>query len=148
MVIRQALFVLFVLVLSVGPAAAQSPVREVRVRVLDTLGDPIAGASVTPEVDAGRVAMAVLTGPDGVASVPATAGTLPTALRLSAGRAQKKREFEMVAGHEITVTMPRHHITVALDGERFRFRPPIRLRLRPDLLRVVMPKADGAERAA
>jgi outer membrane receptor protein involved in Fe transport len=83
-VMRQALVVLFVLVLAVGTAAAQSPAREVRVRVLDTLGDPIAGASVTPEFDAGRTAAAVLTGPDGVARVPASAGALPSVLRASA----------------------------------------------------------------
>lgn len=122
MVIRQALFVLFVLVVAVGPAAAQSPVREVRVRVLDTLGDPIAGASVTPEVDAGRVATAVLTGPDGVASVPATAGTLPTALRLSAagfaervellnGQAEIEVRLEPAARNEqVTVTAGRRAV--------------------------------------
>jgi outer membrane receptor protein involved in Fe transport len=83
-VMRQALFALFVLVLAVGTAAAQSPAREVRVRVLDALGDPIAGASVTPESENGRAANAVLTGPDGVARIPASAGVLPSVVRLSA----------------------------------------------------------------
>ena len=70
--------------MAVGSAAAQTSPAEVRVRVLDALGDPIAGASVTPEVAPGRSGRAVLTGADGVAGVPATGGVAPAVVRISA----------------------------------------------------------------
>lgn len=69
-----------------GPSHAQSSPRDLRVRVLDALGDPIAGASVV--VDAGPAATrAVITGADGRALVvvtePTAGGPAPL-LRVSA----------------------------------------------------------------
>jgi diacylglycerol kinase family enzyme len=75
-------------------------------------------------------------------------GMLRTAVWLAAGRARKDSEFRLLAGREITITIPRRRVTAALDGERFTFAPPIRVRLRHDLLRVVIPAPDGDAGAA
>ena len=58
---------------------------DVRVRVADTLGDPIAGASVVVDTSAAGAPGAVITGADGTAVVRVrTDGSTPTLLRVSA----------------------------------------------------------------
>ena len=68
-----------------APGLAQpAATSDVRVRVLDTLGDPIAGASVVVDVEAFTGNRAVITGADGTAIVPAPSGTRSPLLRVSA----------------------------------------------------------------
>jgi outer membrane receptor protein involved in Fe transport len=66
-----------------SPGLAQPPAADVRVRVLDTLGDPIAGASVVVDVEPSSGKRAAITGADGAAIVSAVSGTTPL-LRVSA----------------------------------------------------------------
>jgi len=64
--------------------AAQPPAADLRVRVSDTLGDPIAGASAVVTAEDGGSGRAVITGPDGVATVPVPERPGPLLLRVSA----------------------------------------------------------------
>ena len=65
-------------------AAAQPPAVDLRVRVSDSLGDPIAGASAVIDADSRGRGRAVITGPDGLATVPVPEVPLPLMLRVSA----------------------------------------------------------------
>jgi outer membrane receptor protein involved in Fe transport len=63
---------------------AQPPAADLRVRVSDTLGDPIAGASALVDADTRGRGRAVITGADGIAIVPVPDVALPLLLRVSA----------------------------------------------------------------
>ena len=65
-------------------ALAQPPAADLRVRVSDPLGDPIAGASAVVDTDGRGSGRAVITGPDGVAVVPVPELPMPLLLRVSA----------------------------------------------------------------
>ncbi|NDV00385.1 diacylglycerol/lipid kinase family protein [Pseudoroseicyclus tamaricis] len=71
---------------------------------------------------------------------------LRTAVWLGFKKARKDREFGMLAGHEITVTVPKKskRLVVAMDGERFHFDPPVKMRLLDHSLLVVVPKSSHA----
>jgi outer membrane receptor protein involved in Fe transport len=78
-----ALVVLCTCVVS-SMATAQPPAADLRVRVADSLGDPIAGASALVDTDGRGGGRAVITGPDGVAIVPVPDLPMPLLLRVSA----------------------------------------------------------------
>lgn len=63
---------------------AQPPAADLRVRVSDSLGDPIAGASAVVEAEGRGAGRAVITGADGMAIVPVVELPAPLILRVSA----------------------------------------------------------------
>jgi hypothetical protein len=67
-----------------SPGFGQPPAADLRVRVSDTLGDPIAGASAVVDADTRGSGRAVITGADGIAIVPVPELPLPLVLRVSA----------------------------------------------------------------
>ena len=74
---------------------AQPPAADLRVRVVDSLGDPIAGASAVVDAEARGSGRAVITGADGVATVPVPVLALPLQLRVSApGFAEHVQELQ------------------------------------------------------
>src|SRR5918993_857591 len=75
---------LFVTLGLVSTGLAQPPAADLRVRVVDSLGDPIAGASAVVDAEAGGSGRAVITGADGVATVPVPVLPSPLQLRVSA----------------------------------------------------------------
>jgi outer membrane receptor protein involved in Fe transport len=79
------LFRSFVCLAVVASAAlAQPPAADLRVRVSDSLGDPIAGASAVVEAEGRGSGRAVITGADGLAIVPVIELPGPLVLRVSA----------------------------------------------------------------
>lgn len=72
------------LVTLTASAIAQTSTTQLRVRVSDVLGDPIAGASAVVEIEGRAGGRAVITGADGVALVPAAATAGPFVIRVSA----------------------------------------------------------------
>jgi len=75
------------LLCTAGPvslAVAQPPAADLRVRVFDVLGDPIAGASAVVDSGGRGSGRAVITGPDGIAIVPVPVLPMPLILRVSA----------------------------------------------------------------
>jgi outer membrane receptor protein involved in Fe transport len=78
------LFRSFVCLAVVASAAlAQPPAADLRVRVSDSLGDPIAGASAVVEAEGRGSGRAVITGADGLAIVPVIELPGPLVLRVS-----------------------------------------------------------------
>jgi diacylglycerol kinase family enzyme len=49
--------------------------------------------------------------------------------------------FETICAADLTVTLKRTRVRVAVDGEIIRVRAPVRYALRPDALRVIVPRA-------
>ncbi|WP_239491341.1 TonB-dependent receptor [Luteitalea sp. TBR-22] len=80
----RATLTLLVLLACALRADAQPPAADLRVRVMDALGDPIAGASAVVDADDRGRGKAVITGADGVAIVPVPELALPLVLRVSA----------------------------------------------------------------
>lgn len=68
-----------------GSLAAQAPLpTDLRVRVSDSLGDPIAGASASVDAESGRSGRAAITGADGLVVVPVATSTGTLVVRVSA----------------------------------------------------------------
>jgi diacylglycerol kinase family enzyme len=89
--------------------------------------------------------LVVFTGTD-----PRPLGMIATAIRLALGRARRDAEFVMHEGTEFVIDSGRRRLSVAIDGERIRLPTPLRLRIRHDALRVVVPaqSVKDRERAA
>ena len=69
-------------------------------------------------------------------------GIVRLALRAMAGRLRQDRDFEALAVPEVEViTAHRRIVRVALDGELYRMESPVRYRVRPRALRVLVPAA-------
>jgi outer membrane receptor protein involved in Fe transport len=81
---RHPFLALLCTVLLAAVAQAQPPAADLRVRVSDSLGDPIAGASAVVEAEGRGSGRAVITGADGVAIVPVPDLPAPLVLRVSA----------------------------------------------------------------
>ncbi len=87
MSLNSACRLLALVLLACWPASvglAQPPAADLRVRVMDALGDPVAGASAVVDGDERGRGRAVITGADGVAIVPVPDLPLPLVLRVSA----------------------------------------------------------------
>lgn len=100
---------------------------------LETFG--LAGADC---VAAGR--FAVFVAPDA-----GRAGMFHKAWRLARRKMEEGRDFDLFCVDAITVASRSRHLTVACDGEKFRMRTPLTLRIRHDALEVFVPaEAAGA----
>jgi diacylglycerol kinase family enzyme len=62
------------------------------------------------------------------------------ALRALFGRLELDRDFTRVSLESVEISVRRHRIRVALDGETLVFRPPLHYRIRPRALRVIVPE--------
>ena len=94
------------------------------------------GLSGSDRVEAGE--MAVFVAPD-----TGRWGLLAYALRLLLGGLREGRDFALLAGREVQIApadgLPRP-MRVARDGERGWMDPPIRFRIRPEPLRLLVPR--------
>lgn len=68
-------------------------------------------------------------------------GIVRLALRALVGRLRQDRDFEALTVPEVEVVTPRRTVRVALDGELHRMESPLRYRVRPRALRVLVPAA-------
>jgi diacylglycerol kinase family enzyme len=66
-------------------------------------------------------------------------GLIKLGLRALVGRLDDSRDFEGLAVHEIQVDDRRRILDVAFDGEVCELAPPVRYRIRPRALRVMVP---------
>lgn len=64
-------------------------------------------------------------------------------LRALMGRAEKSEEFVAMLTTEVSIETPRRRIRVAIDGEVTMMKPPLRYRIRPGALNVIVPKQDS-----
>ena len=70
---------------------------------------------------------------------------LARAVRLASKGMELDRDFELFTGDVIEIETSRPRQLVAMDGERRRLESPLRFRMRPDDLRVIVPEGDGAD---
>jgi diacylglycerol kinase family enzyme len=70
-------------------------------------------------------------------------GLVRLALRALLGRVEKAEEFVAMSTTEVSIETRRSRIRVATDGEITMMRPPLRYRLRPAALRVIVPERDS-----
>ena len=73
-----------------------------------------------------------------VAQRPGRLRLLLLALRALFGRLKQSRDFDVLLATELVVDSRRHHLRVATDGEVTRMRPPLRYRIRPASLSVML----------
>lgn len=64
-------------------------------------------------------------------------------LRALMGRAEKSEEFIAMLTTQVSIETPRRRIRVATDGEITMMKPPLRYRIRPGALNVIVPKHDS-----
>lgn len=64
-------------------------------------------------------------------------------LRALLGRAEKSEEFVAMLTTEVSIETPRRRIRVATDGEITMMKPPLRYRIRPGALNVIVPENDS-----
>lgn len=64
-------------------------------------------------------------------------------LRALMGRAEKSEEFVAMLTTEVLIETSRRRIRVATDGEITMMKPPLRYRIRPGALNVIVPKHDS-----
>lgn len=83
-------------------------------------------------VAAGRMAVFV-------APKSGRAGLFASAFRLVRGATQEGRDFALTCADAVTIAARSRHLTVACDGEKFRMRTPLRLRVLHDALDVLAP---------
>jgi diacylglycerol kinase family enzyme len=69
-------------------------------------------------------------------------GLLWMAIRALFGGLHQHRDFNALCATELTIESNRPLINVALDGEVEQFKPPLRYRIRPRYLNVMMPPSD------
>ncbi|HXI94316.1 MAG TPA: diacylglycerol kinase family protein [Blastocatellia bacterium] len=67
-------------------------------------------------------------------------GLVRLAFRALLGRAEKTEEFVAMSTTEVSIETRRSRIRVATDGEVTMMRPPLRYRVRPVALRVIVPE--------
>lgn len=65
-------------------------------------------------------------------------------IRAILGRLDAVRDFEAVTSTEVVVRLRRKHLNVAFDGEVTRMQSPLRYRIRPQALRVIVPPVASA----
>ena len=65
---------------------------------------------------------------------------LMLAIRALLGRLKAERDFIRVSSDSVEISLRRRQVRVALDGESSVFRPPLRYRIRPRALRVIVPE--------
>jgi diacylglycerol kinase family enzyme len=75
------------------------------------------------------------------------AGMVHKAWRLVRRSMREGRDFELLCTDAATILTRSRHLTVACDGEKYRMRTPLRLRMRPDAIEVFAPEA-AADSAA
>ena len=71
-------------------------------------------------------------------------GLVRLAFRALLGRVEKTEEFVAMSTTEVSIETRRSRIRVATDGEVTMMRPPLRYRVRPVALRVIVPERDSA----
>jgi YegS/Rv2252/BmrU family lipid kinase len=70
-------------------------------------------------------------------------GLVRLAFRALLGRVERAEEFVAMSSTEVSIETRRSRIRVATDGEVTIMRPPLRYRLRPGALRVIVPEGDS-----
>jgi YegS/Rv2252/BmrU family lipid kinase len=70
-------------------------------------------------------------------------GLVGLGLRALLGRVEKAEEFVAMCTTEVSIETPRSRIRVSTDGEVIVMRPPLRYRVRPGALRVIVPDRDS-----
>jgi YegS/Rv2252/BmrU family lipid kinase len=70
-------------------------------------------------------------------------GLVRLAFRALLGRVEKADEFVAMSTTEVSIETRRSRIRVATDGEVTIMRPPLRYRVRPGALRVIVPERDS-----
>ena len=70
-------------------------------------------------------------------------GLVRLALRALFGRVEKAEEFVAMCTTEVSIETRRRRIRVATDGEVTMMEPPLRYRIRPLALRVIVPEHDS-----
>lgn len=93
-------------------------------------------------LDAGRLCVYV-------AQQPGRLGLLRLALHALVGRLRQASDFDALSATELLIETRRQRIHVAADGEVWPMTPPLRYRVRPGALRVIVPApAEGEEPGA
>jgi diacylglycerol kinase family enzyme len=77
-----------------------------------------------------------------VANRPGRFGLLRLAVRALLGRLSQAKDFDAACVPEVLIETRRRRMKVALDGELFRMRPPLRCRARRAGLEVILPKRE------
>lgn len=77
-----------------------------------------------------------------VAQHPTRFGLLRFAFDAMRGKLGDSRDFDIVRAAEMDIETRRKHLRVATDGEVTVMRPPLRYRVRPGALQVVVPRPD------
>lgn len=72
-------------------------------------------------------------------------GLVRLGLRALLGRVEKTQEFVAMCTTEVSIETRRSRIRVSTDGEVTMMRPPLRYRVRPGALRVIVPESDSLE---
>lgn len=98
------------------------------------------GLAGTDCVERGR--LAVFVAPD-----TGRAGMIHKAWRLVRRSMREGRDFDLICAEAVTILTRSRHLTVACDGEKYRMRTPLHLRMRPDAIEVFAPAA-AAQAAA
>jgi YegS/Rv2252/BmrU family lipid kinase len=70
-------------------------------------------------------------------------GLVRLAFRALLGRVERAEEFVAMSTTEVSIETRRSRIRVATDGEVTIMRPPLRYRVRPGALRVIVPEGDS-----
>lgn len=75
-----------------------------------------------------------------VANRQSRLGLLHTAFRAFVGRLEPDRDFALARLPAAEISSRRHRLRLALDGESLVMRPPLRYRIRPRALRMIVPE--------
>ncbi len=70
-------------------------------------------------------------------------GLLRLALRALLGRLRQARDFDALTARTLVVSTPQSHVRVATDGEVSLMQAPLRFRIRPGALQVIVPAPAG-----
>lgn len=68
-------------------------------------------------------------------------GLFRLAVKALFGRLHTDKDFESFCAEELQVDMPRKSVSISFDGEVTRMETPVRYRIRPKALRVIVPRA-------
>jgi diacylglycerol kinase family enzyme len=79
-----------------------------------------------------------------VAQRPTRLGLLRFAIDALRGRLGEARDFDVLTAPEFDIDTHRRHVLVATDGEVTAMSPPLRYRMRPGALTVLVPAGDNA----
>jgi diacylglycerol kinase family enzyme len=74
-----------------------------------------------------------------VAQRPTRLGLLRFAIDALCGRLGEERDFDVLTAPEFDIDTHRRHLLVATDGEVTEMSPPLRYRMRPGALTVLVP---------